>query len=319
MMTKYVWLVLIMLLTLVFANTKQGHQTASTHPAAAPSAMTLAMDSVFIKIQQDFDNIVASPIVINKAVAPVNGYFLKVLKENQPFYSLTRVDAKGVLINEVIRLVEKTDVKNQNLSKEAWVKRTVKTHKAYWGMVKLEETGRYYLLWAAPVIEKDKKDKEVVEGAVALKIDLWDCFHKFANTSETPFLVRMDRKGLYSNKWKDDIKFKEDALSVAGIKKISVRYPKVAIPVADTVAAQAPAPVQPLSAVPTVDSTRIKAAQDSIKAAQKAQIKQKQHKKNIITIAVIVLIALIFVILFILAPMIKQRIAMGKIDKSDDI
>jgi len=73
--------------------------------------------------------------------------------------------------------VEKTDVKNQDLSKEAWVKSTVKKHTAYWGRIKLEETGRYYLVWAAPVIEKDKKGKETVEGAVALKIDLWDCFH----------------------------------------------------------------------------------------------------------------------------------------------
>ena len=316
MMPKYVWVIPFVSLTLVFAGPKHGHQTVSARPAAAPSAMTLGMDLLFIKIRQDFDEVVASPIVKNKAVAPVNAYFLKVLKGNQPFYSLTRVNAKGVLINEVVRLVEKTDVKNQDLSKEAWVKSTVKTHKAYWGRVKLEETGRYYLVWAAPIIEKDKKDKETVEGAVALKIDLWDCFHKFANTSETPFLVRMDNLGLYSNKWKDGIKFKEEALSVAGIKKISVRYPKVAIPVADSVVAKAP--VQQPPSVPAVDSTRIKAASDSIKA-QNAQLKQKQHKKNIIAIVAIALIGLIIAIMFIIAPMIKQRMIMGKIDKHDDI
>ena len=317
MAPKYVWVIPFVSLTLAFAGPKHGHQTASARPAAAPSAMTLGMDSLFIKIQKDFDEVATSPIVKNKAVAPVNGYFLKVLKGNQPFYSLTRVDAKGVLINEVVRLVEKTDVKNQDLSKEAWVKSTVKKHTAYWGRIKLEETGRYYLVWAAPVIEKDKKGKETVEGAVALKIDLWDCFHKFANTSEPPFLVRMDKMGLYSNKWKDGIKFKEDALSVAGIKKISVRYPKVAVPVVDTVVAKAP--VQQPPSVLAVDSTRIKASLDSVKAAQSAQLKQKQHKKNIITIAAIVLIALIIALLFIFAPMIKQRMLMGKIDKQDDI
>ncbi|MGB7568593.1 MAG: hypothetical protein WBM07_12090 [Chitinivibrionales bacterium] len=317
MTPKFAWLILIVSLTLAFAVPKPGHKAGSARPAAVPSAMTLGMDSLFIRIQRDFDEVVASPIVKNKAVAPVNGYFLKVLKENQPFYSLTRVDAKGILINEVIRLVEKTDVKNQNLSKEAWVKRTVKTHKPYWGMVKLEETGRYYLVWGAPVIEKDKKDKEIVEGAVALKIDLWDCFHKFANTTETPFLVRLDRLGLYSNKWKDSISFREDALNIEGIKKISVRYPKITVPIA-TPPAVAQAPVQPQS-VPAVDSTSIKAAQDSIKAAQYAHMKQKQHRRNIITTAVIVLIALIVAIMFIIAPMIKQRMVMGKIDKHDDI
>jgi hypothetical protein len=317
MMPKHVWVIPLVSLTLVFAGPKHGPQTVSARPGASKSAMTLGLDSLFIKIQQDLDEVVASSIVKNKAVAPVNAYFLKVLKGNQPFYSLARVNAKGVLINEVVRLVEKTDVKSQDLSKEAWVKSTIKKHTPYWGRIKLEETGRYYLVWAAPVIEKDKKGAETVEGAVALKIDMWDCFHKFANTSETPFLVRMDKLGLYSNKWKDGVKYREEALSVAGIKKISVRYPKVAIPAADTVVATAP--VQQPPSVPAVDSISIKAAQDSIKAAQNAQLKQKHHKKNIITIVVIALIGLIFAILFIFAPMIKQRMVMGKIDKHDDI
>ena len=316
MREKFLWVILVASLTLVFAGPKHHSKHASARPAAAPSAMALGMDSLFMKVQQDFDEIVASPIVKNDAVAPVNDYFLKVLKEHQPFYSLTRVNAKGVLVNEVIRLVEKTDVKNQNLSKEAWVKRTVKKRKPYTGLVKLEETGRYYLLWAAPVIEKETKGKAVVKGAVALKIDLWDCFHKFANTSETPFLVRIGRLSLYSNKWQDSIRYKEDALVVAGIKKISVRYPKVVAPASAPVVAQAP--VQPAS-VPAVDSTRIKASQDSVKAAQKAQMKQAQHKKNIIIIAVIVLIVLIIALLFMVVPMIKQRLVMGKIDKDDDI
>jgi hypothetical protein len=316
MARKALLLIILFSLTMVFAGPKHHSKHASARPAAAPSAMALGMDSLFITLKQDFDEVVASPLVKNDAVAPVNDYFLTVLKQHQPFYSLTRVNAKGVLVNEVIRLVEKTDVKNQNLSRETWVKRTVRKRTDYTGLVKLEETGRYYLLWAAPVIEKEKKGKAVVKGAVALKIDLWDCFHKFANTSETPFLVRIGRLSLYSNKWKDGIRYKEDALVVAGIKTISVRYPKVVAPVSAPVLAQAP--VQPAS-VPAVDSTRIKAAQDSVKAAQKAQMKQKQHKKNIVIIAFIVLIVLIIALLFMIVPMIKQRMVMGKIDKDDDI
>ena len=308
-------IVLLLSLTMVFAGSKHHAKHAAARPAAAPSAMALGMDSMFVTIKQSFDEVAVSSVVKNQAVPPVNAYFFKALKEHQPFYSLTRVNAKGVVINEVIRLVDKTDIKPQNLSKEAWVKQTVKKHKEYSGMMKLEETGRYYLLWAAPVVDKDKKGKEVVEGAVALKIDLWDCFHKYANTSETPFLVRIGRLHLYSNKWKDSIGYKEDALSVAGGKSMFVRYPKVIVPVAAPAVAQAVAAPN----APAVDSARIKAAQDSVKAAQTAQLKQKQHKKNIITVAVIVLILLIAALLFMLVPMIKQRMVMGKIDKGDEL
>jgi hypothetical protein len=316
MSSKVAWVILVVSFSLVLAGHKHGHKSAPSRVVAPPSEMTLSMDSVFIKIQKEFDDVVASPIVQSKAVAPVNAHFFKILKEHQPFYSLTRVNAKGVLVNEVIRLVEKPNVKNQNLSKEVWVKRTMKGRKPYSGMVKLEETGRYYLLWAAPIIEKDKKGKEIATGSVALKIDLWDCFHKIANETETPFLVRLDKLHLYSNKWKDTISYREDALSIPGIKKISLRYPKV-IPIAAP-AAVALAPVQ-AQVASAVDSAKIKATQDSMKAAYTAQIKQKNHKKTVITIAVIAIIVILLALLFWIVPMVRQRMVMDKIGKDDVI
>jgi hypothetical protein len=315
MSSKVAWVILVVSFSLVLAGHKHGHKSAPSRVAAPPSEMTLSMDSVFIKIQKEFDDVVASPIVQNKAVAPVNGYFFKILKEHQPFYSITRVNGKGVLTNEVIRLVEKPNIKSQNLSKEIWVKRTIKGRKPYAGMIKLEETGRYYLLWAAPTIEKDKKGKEIVSGSVALKIDLWDCFHKIANETETPFLVRLDKLHLYSNKWKDTISYREDALSIPGIKKISLRYPKVIATAAP--AATAAAPVQPVATA--VDSAKIKAAQDSMKAVYAAQIKQKNHKKTVITIAVIAIIVILLALLFWIVPMVRQRMVMDKIGKDDVI
>jgi hypothetical protein len=316
MNSKVAWVILVVSFSLVLAGHKHGHKSAPSRVVAPPSEMTLSMDSVFLKIQKEFDDVVASPIVQSKAVAPVNAHFFKILKEHQPFYSLTRVNAKGVLVNEVIRLVEKPNVKNQNLSKEVWVKRTMKGRKPYSGMVKLEETGRYYLLWAAPIIEKDKKGKEIATGSVALKIDLWDCFHKIANETETPFLVRLDKLHLYSNKWKDTISYREDALSIPGIKKISLRYPKV-IPIAAP-AAVALAPVQ-AQVASAVDSAKIKATQDSMKAAYAAQIKQKNHKKTVITIAVIAIIVILLALLFWIVPMVRQRMVMDKIGKDDVI
>jgi hypothetical protein len=311
MAPKALLIVPLLSLTMAYA----GHKHSVKHEAVAPSAtatsaIALGMDSMFVSIKQEFDQIPASPVVKNKAVPPVNGHFFKTLKEHQPFYSLERVNAKGVLVNEVVRLVDDMTVKKQNLSKEAWVKQTIKKHKEYAGMTKSEETGRYYLVWAAPVIEKDKKGKDALKYAVALKLDMWDCFHKFANNTQTPFLVRIGKLHLYSNKWKDSMEFKEEPLTIAGVKNIFVRY---------FLTPQAPEAPAAVAAAPTVDSTRIKAMQDSIKAAQSAHMKQSQQKKKILTIAIIALIILIAALLFMIVPMIKQRMVMGKINKEGDL
>jgi hypothetical protein len=316
MTPKFAWVILVVSLTLGFSATKQNHKTAQASSPAVPSEMKLGMDSVFITMQQNFDEIMESPTVKNKTAATVNGFFFKALKEHQPYYSLTRVNTKGVVINEMIRLVEKPDTKPQDLSKLAWVKRTLTLHKAYSGMVKLEETGRYYLVWAAPIMGKDKNGKETVEGAVSLKIDLWDCFHKYSNTTETPFLVRLDKLRLYSSKWKNDIRYKEELLNVAGVKKISVRYPKDITPIAAPVVTEAPVEPPP---PPEIDSTSIKATQDSLKVALKTLSKQKQQKKSLINIGIVALLVLILALLFIVIPLIRQRIKMGKLEREDNL
>jgi hypothetical protein len=312
MTLKFAWVILVVSLTLGFSATKQNSKPAQASPAAVPSEIKLGIDSVFIALQQNFDEIMASPIIKSKTAASVNGFFFKALKNHQPYYSLTRVNTKGLVINEMIRLVEKPDTKPKDLSKLVWVRNTITLRKAYSGMVKLAETGRYYLVWAAPIIGKDKNGKETVEGAVSLKIDLWDCFHKYSNTTETPFLVRMDKLKLYSSNWKNDIRYREELLTVPGIKKISVRYPKDMTPTAAPVVAPQPPP-------PTVDSTSIKATQDSLKVALKTLAKQKQTKKSLINIGIIVLLILVLALLFIVIPIIRQRIKMGRLEREDNL
>ena len=311
MLPKLTLAIVLMSLNLVFASQKT---TSTSHPAA-PSEMKIQMDSIFINLQNDLAEIVSSQAVKSKNLAAVNGFFFKELKKNQVYYSFTKVNSKGILTNEVIRLVEKNTVKPVSLNKEYWVKRTLTARKPYYGLIKLEQTGRYYLLWAAPILSQDKTGKEITLGAVALKIDLWDCFHKFANKTDIPFLVRMNKMRLYSNKWENGVKFREELIDVEGIKRISVRYPKgieaTAAPVAQEPVVENPAPV--------VDSSAIKAAKlDSIKAVKAVQEKKKAQRTNMIIIAVLVLLALIIAFLFIVVPSMKHRRIMKEIEKSED-
>jgi hypothetical protein len=280
---------------------------------ADKSPLALGLDSVFIKMKTDLDEVAGSSLLHAKAAAPVDNLFLRSLKSHQPFYSYTRVNKKGEVVNEMIRLVDKPNDKKQNLSKETWFKHAVKKQTDYSGMIKLEETGRYYLIWAVPIVadKENGKGKEVFEGGLALKIDLWDSFHKFAKNVETPFLIRIGKMPLYSNKWKDSIAFKEEALDVHGVGKCSVRYPKSATSFVTT-----PEPPPP-AAAPAVDSAKIKAAtQDSLnKAIAAAKDKKKKANARMVVIAVlIVLIIIVGILIFIVVPAMRQRALMKNID-----
>jgi len=247
--------------------------------AAAPSLKD-NLDSVFSEIKQDFEQIAASPEAQSGTAAELDKYFFEALKRNQPYYSLLRIDRKGFAVSEVIRMVEKPGVKKRKVTGESWYKYVSKKLKEYNGTIKQEENGRYYLFWAIPIIYTNKKGKESFAGAVALKVDFWDCFQRFTKNTQTPFSVRMGRMGFFSYLWSNDIAFIEAPLSIPGAKKMKVRYPKDA-PIVQ-------APVAP--AVPVVDSAKIKAEEDARVAA--AQAKHAKTRKIIVAICALLLLGI---------------------------
>ena len=264
--------------------------------AGEPSALKLGIDSMFIRFQKDFDKVVASSAIKKKAVDPVNRLFFNFLKKHQPYYSFLRTNQKGIVVNEVIRLVEKPSTKKQDVSKEAWFKRVSTKMEPFQDCLFQNETGRYHLFWVAPVISKGKTGKEAFAGAVAVKIDLWDCFHQFSKDQDIPFLIKMDKKSLYSNKWDNNAPSAKEPLVVPGVDKIYVRYPKEG----------APAEAQ----IEAVDSSLIKAAADSAKAAQAKQGKGSKR-------AVILFIVLLAVIAGVAFKVISARNEKARQQKLD--
>jgi hypothetical protein len=279
------WFFIIMFLPMIFLP------VSSLNAKAVDPGLKIALDSVFVGIETDFDKIMASPAVAKNTAAAENGYFFTMLKENQVYYSFLSVDKKGFTITEVIRMVENPDMKKRKVTGEAWFKDVSKRLKKYTSLIKQEETGRYYLFYAAPLISKNKRGKDTFAGAVALKIDLWDCFQKFSKSTSVPFLIRLKRMTLYSHLWSNDIAYKEEGLKIAGIKKITVRYPKVM-----------EAPTLMADTVPSVDSSSIKAAEDSLKAL--VQAKQKNNKKLIV---VVVLCTLLLIIVISIVGILSSR------------
>jgi hypothetical protein len=213
----------------------------SSMPAFSTAMTKDAVEQYFAALKKDFDKVADNPVMKIPKSKSVNGLFLMALKRHQPVYSFMRTNAKGVMVNEVVRgqipekgkkNVKEKNAKEQNVKDQEWFKKISKTATEYYGFTFIEENGRYYLFWVNPILDKKKR----FCGAVVAKIDLWDCFHEMSKETTEPFLIRLGGKSLYSDKWKNAKTMVDVPLEVAGVEKISLITEK---PIAAAAAAAA--------------------------------------------------------------------------------
>lgn len=260
------------------------------------------LDTLFARTKSDFDKMAASTVLKSPKLKTVNGLFWQSLKAHQPWHSLIRTDKKGEVINEVIR-IEGESKEKRSVAGEAWFAQVSKTMKEHTTIIKIEKTGRYYLIWAAPIVSK-VKGTETFQGAVAAQIDLWDCFDRFSDRSTTPFKIQiLDRVFLYNHLWNDTIKYVKKPLAVPGIEKITVRYPGTANEAAAATAVRAADSAAIEKA--RLDSMRIKTAGDSAKAA--VVKKPKSGHGGIIAMVVIGLLILAVVLVVLVGSRRRMR------------
>jgi hypothetical protein len=282
------------------ANRKSASQAASPQMQAAKDAGLPAqksldqdLDTIFAKTKDAFDKVAASVVLKYPRIKPVNTLFWKSLKAHQPWHSLFRTDRKGAVINEVIR-IEGESKEKRSVATEPWFAQVSKTMKEHLNVIKNEKTGRYYLVWAAPIVSK-VKGTETFQGAVVAQIDLWDCFDRYSDKSTMPFKIHiLDRVVLYEHLWRDTIRYTEKHLTVPGLDKITVRYPRpvseaVSMHAADSAAAAALENAR-------LDSMQAKTARD---LAAKAAAAKKAKSHTAIFIAVMAILALLILVLVV--------------------
>jgi len=176
-----------------------------------------SIEHYFAALKKDFDKLADNPQIKKPKSKSVNGLFVVTLKKHQPLYSLMRTNAKGIMVNEVVRGQIPEKVK-KNIKDQEWFKKISKTATEYYGFTFIEENGRYYLFWVSPVLGP----KKMFGGAVVAKIDLWDCFHEMSKETTEPFLIKLGGKSLYSDKWKGGKNTQDVPCDVAGVEKISL-------------------------------------------------------------------------------------------------
>jgi hypothetical protein len=180
-----------------------------------------SIEHYFAALKKDFDKLADNPVMSKPKSKSINGLFVTTLKRHQPLYSFMRTNAKGIMVNEVIRGQVPEKIKKnakESVKEQEWFKKISKTATEYYGFTFIEENGRYYLFWVSPILGPKKK----FGGAVVAKIDLWDCFHEMSKETTEPFLIRLGGKSLYSDKWKNAKNMIDVPLDVAGVEKISL-------------------------------------------------------------------------------------------------
>jgi hypothetical protein len=273
------------------------------------SAMTKdSIEHYFADLKKDFDKMADNPVM--KKSKSVNGLFVTTLKRHQPIYSFMRTNAKGTMVNEVIRGQVPEKIKKntkENVKEQEWFKRIAKTATEYYGFTFIEENGRYYLFWVSPILDTKKR----FGGAVVAKIDLWDCFHEMSKETTEPFLIRLGGKSLYSDKWKNSPNTMNVPLEIAGVEKISLLSEKPAA-VADT----------SLNAIHK-DTGAVAAVAPAL-LNNKPEVKAKgakgffgKYKILIISCGIVILIVIIF-LLIQFYTWLSNVFTMRSINKADD-
>jgi len=258
----------------------------------------------FSDLDESFSRIVESGALRSTSLKPAERLFIREMRKNRSFSTFTRTNTKGMVISEAIR-GEKVERPMRDVSSERWFRDVTTKKEPFYTLIKDPDRGRYYLLWARPIIKQGDR----CIGTVLLRIDLWDSFYEFSNDIYFPFLIKLGRKSLFSHKWKEGGTAKEEQLTIQGIDRITVTY--------------IPEKKQPATTVaPAATDTASQKAQFSVGDSAK-QFKQKSTKKGGTSgVALFFLIVLVLAIIGASAMLIawmRRRAVVRHIDEEDSI
>ncbi len=152
--------------------------------------------------------------------AALDRHLVWVMGQFPTMHSFVKTNSKGKVINRVsFGKVPKRVV--ADIPDDTWysfLKRNQGARESIWFD---RESGRYYLVWSRPVeLGADK----TFAGVLAVKIDLWDTFHKFAKTTGEPWLAFVNGKALYSRDWKRTKEYSSGQFAIPGVKTATIRY-----------------------------------------------------------------------------------------------
>jgi hypothetical protein len=259
------------------------------------------LNDYFTKIDAAFEKISEAGAVRSTSLRSAERLFVREMRKNQAYTMFFRTNSKGVIISEVVR-GEKAERPMRSVADQKWYRTVSAQREAYYTLVKDSERGRYYLLWARPIL----KSGDRFVGAVAAKIDLWDSFYEFSNSVYVPFLVKLGRKSLFSHKWKNSLIGGEKSITVPGVDRISVIY------IQEKQSAPAAAVQKDTVKEPSAVTAPVEKVKESPEPAK------KKGGSGTLIILLIVLFAVIAIASLMLISWMKRRTFLKRLEEDDD-
>lgn len=193
--------------------------TAVPSFAQADSLHARAED-YFARLYKRFEKTVDSKYAKGTNRRSLDQHFVWVMRRFPTMHAFVKTNSKGKLINKVMfGRVPKSVV--EDIPDDTWyshLKTNQKERKKIWFD---RESGRYYLVWSKPV---EKGPNNAFVGVVAVKIDLWDTFHRFAKSTHLPFLAFVNGTALYAHDWERSQEYTAAAFDIPGARKASLRW-----------------------------------------------------------------------------------------------
>ncbi|MBN1757612.1 MAG: cache domain-containing protein [Chitinispirillaceae bacterium] len=269
--------------------------------SGASSSLQEEVNFYFVKMDEAFARIVESGAVKSTSLRSAERFFIREMRKNLAYNTFIRTNSKGLVISEVIR-GQKVERPMRDISNQKWFRMVSQKKEAYYSLIRDQEKGRYYLFWARPILKRGNR----FIGSVLLKIDLWDSFHEFSSSIFTPFLIKLGRKSLFSNKWEEGATGIEKPLTVQGIDRISIVYSSERAP------ATAVEPKETSTKAVTVADT------EKEKKADKPA-KEKRGASGILVVLLVILILGIAGASFMLIAWMRRRAFLKHLDEEETI
>jgi hypothetical protein len=285
--------------------------SGSVSAAGKPVDFQNDLNAFFSDFDATFTKIVSTGAVKSTDLKQAERLFVREMKAHQAFNTFIRTNSKGAVIAELVR-AEKVERPMRDVSDQKWFKEVSGKKSAYYSLVKDDERGRYYLLWARPIL----KPQDRFVGSVLLKIDLWDSFYEFSNSIYEPFLIKLGRKSLFAHKWGEGERVTEKAIAVPGVDRISVVYLSENSGTGSAETTVAPAAPAPAAAVPSVDTP--KAAPVEKKAAEKKATKKKDGSGILVFFLILIILGIAGASMMLIAWM-RRRALLRSIDNDDTL
>jgi|GEM_PF-1489562 len=181
------------------------------------------LERQFIAADSSIADIVNRSETRMKEIAPAESLFQAALAGRPEFLCVLRTNSKGLIVNAISR-EDESPARMDDVSGNAWYSVPLKTLKPYYSALLPGQGNKHYALyWSRPIRVKNAMGLLRFGGVVAVKINIAECFKRFAAVYGEPFQILLDGKEFYYRAWDPAAPFEEKTIRIPGVSGLTCK------------------------------------------------------------------------------------------------